>query len=138
VIWAIPNQGHVRSLGFTGAFTGKVLLEFLRRLRRQPARNGALIYDRHPVHRGAGAQGWLKGHSDRIHAAALPTSSPNTNPGEYLNQDVKSAATEERPPDERELPQHPRAYLRSTQKQPAIVKGFFDHPGVRYAKDTNG
>jgi transposase len=138
VISTITNQGHLRFMVFTGTFTGKVMIEFLRRSLRQTTRKVVLIYDRHPVHRGAGVHDWIREHADRIHAEPLPTSSPNMNPGEYLNQDVKSAAKEERPHDQKEMLQHTRSYLRSTQKQPALVKKFFDHPDVRYAKDTNG
>jgi transposase len=138
VISTITNQGHLRFMVFTGTFTGKVMIEFLRRLLRQATKKVVLIYDRHPVHRGAAVQGWLRKHAGQIQAEPLPTYSPNRNPGEYLNQDVKGAAKEVRPHDQKEMVRQTRSYLRSTQKQPAIVKKFFDHPDVRYAKDTNG
>jgi transposase len=137
VISTITNQGHLRFMVFTGTFTGKVMIEFLRRLLRQATQKVVPIYDRHPVHQGA-AEGWMKKHAGQIRAEPLPTYSPNRNPGEYLNQDVKGVAREERPHDQQEMVQQARSYLRSTQKQPAIVKKFFDHPDVRYAKDTNG
>jgi len=138
VISTITNHGHMRFMVFTGTFTGKVMIEFLRRLVRQATQKVVLIYDRHPVHQGAAVQGWLKKHAGQVRAEPLPTYSPRRNPGEYLNQDVKGAARKERPHDQKEMVQQARSYLRSTQKQPGIVKKFFDHPDVRYAKNTNG
>lgn len=138
VISTITNQGRLRFMVFAGTFTGKVMIEFLRRLLGQAIKKVVLIYDRHPVHQGAAVQGWIKKHVGQIRAEPLPTYSPNRNPGEYLNQDVKGAAKEERPHDQKEMIRRTRSYLRSTQKQPAIVKTFFDHPDVRYAKDANG
>jgi transposase len=138
VISTITNQGHLRFMVFTGTFTGKVLIEFLGRLLRQSTRKVVLLYDRHPVHQAAAVQNWIKERPEQIRAEPLPTYSPNRNPGEYLNQDVKGAARKERPHDQQEMLQQTRSYLRSTQKQPDIVKKFFDHPAVKYAKDGEG
>jgi hypothetical protein len=73
-----------------------------------------------------------------MQAEPLPTDSPNRNPGEYWNQDVQGAAKQEGPHEQKEMIRQTRSYLRSTQKQPALVKKFFTHPDVRYAKDGNG
>jgi hypothetical protein len=41
------------------------------------------------VHQAAGVHNWIKEHPEQIRAEPLPTYSPNRDPGEYLNQDVK-------------------------------------------------
>lgn len=65
---------------------------FLRRLIRHSPRKVFLMVDRHPVHRSSGVQRWLAQHADRIRLFFLPTYSPELNPDEYLNNDVKANA----------------------------------------------
>jgi hypothetical protein len=53
---------------------------------------------------------------------------------QLLNQDVKSNALgRQRPPDKPALLAGVRAYLRSTQRQPSIVRSYFQEKHVRYA-----
>jgi transposase len=76
----------------------------------------------------------LKTQKDRIRIFFLPPYSPELNPDEYLNQDVKSSALgRRRPRDLKEMEADVRAYLRSTQRTPAVVRRFFRHPKVSYA-----
>ena len=56
----------------------------------------------------------------------LPTYSTELNPEELLSQEVKSKALgRRRPADKREMMDDLRGYLRSTQREPAIVKAYF-------------
>jgi hypothetical protein len=56
------------------------------------------------------------------------------NPDELLNQDVKSNALgRERPHEVGEMMESIRSYLRSTQRQPEIVRSYFQEEHVRYA-----
>lgn len=64
----------------------------------------------------------------------LPGYSPDLNPDELLNQDVKSNALgRRRPGNQTEMINDVRSYLRSTQRQPAVVKNYFQHETVLYA-----
>ncbi len=64
----------------------------------------------------------------------LPGYSPELNPDEYLNQDVKTNAVgRTRPLDRKELIGNVRAYLRSTQAHRSAVKRYFREKHVRYA-----
>lgn len=64
----------------------------------------------------------------------LPGYSPHLNPDEFLNQDVKSNALgRQRPATRAEMIEGVRSYLRSTQRQPAIVQSYFQAESVRYA-----
>lgn len=69
---------------------GHKYLEFLNRLVRQSERKVFLIVDRHPVHRAKKVKQWLAEHSEQIRFFYLPGYSPEINPDELLNQDVKS------------------------------------------------
>ena len=134
LVSAISNRGRLYFSVFRGSFTTKVFLEFLRRLVKQVKRKVFLILDGHPVHRARAVTHWLARHTERIRVFRLPPYSPELNPDEYLNQDVKTnAAGRQRPRDADEMMGNIRGYLRSTQRQPALVVNYFHAESVRYA-----
>lgn len=134
MISAITNRGKLFFMVFTKGFRGPVFLAFLKRLLRQVRRRVFLIVDGHPVHRAAAVKRWLTRQKGRIQLYFLPGYSPQLNPDELLNQDVKSNALgRRRPIDQTELIHDVRSYLRSTQKQPHIVRRYFNESHVRYA-----
>jgi transposase len=136
LISTITNQGRMRFMVFLGTFTEEVMIRFLRRLVRQASKKIILIDDRHPVHQGGRVQAWMRRHQQQIRQEPLPTYSPNLNPGEYLNQDVKGTMKKQRPHDRKEMVGNMRSYLRSTQRRPDIVRNYFQHPDVIYARDA--
>lgn len=136
LVSAITNRGRLYFSVFRGSFTTKVFLEFLRRLVKQVKRKVFLILDGHPVHRARAVTHWLARHTERIRVFRLPPYSPELNPDEYLNQDVKTnAAGRQRPRDADEMMGNIRGYLRSTQRQPALVVNYFHAGSVRYAAE---
>lgn len=136
MISTITNRGQLTFMVFEESFRTPVLLRFLRRLIRQTPRKVFLILDRHPVHQARAVERWVEKHASRIRVFPLPTCSPELNPDEYLNQDVKSNAVGcQRPHDKPELLMDLRSYLRSTQRQPEIVKSYFHHKSTKYAQD---
>jgi transposase len=134
MISAITNRGRLAFMVFKERFTGLVMIEFLRRLIKQNCRKVFLIVDGHPVHGSRQVKRWVYGHSKKIRLFYLPGYSPELNPDEYLNQDVKTNAVgRQRPKDQPEIMEQVRSYLRSTQCQPQIVRNYFQHEDVRYA-----
>ena len=134
MISAITNQGRLNFMVFKDGFNTDVFLEFLRRLLRQVRRNVFLIVDGHPVHHGTKVKNWIQKHARRISLFYLPGYSPELNPDELLNQDVKSNAVgRRRARTQPELAATTRSYLRSRQRQPHIVKKYFLEQHVRYA-----
>ena len=94
-----------------------------------------LIVDEHPVHKSAEVQRWLQKHRKQIRMILLPTYSPDLNPDEFLNNDVKANAVgRRRPANREEMIAGVRTYLRSTQKHPEVVRNYFQPPSVQYAK----
>ena len=133
-ISAIPNRGRLAFLVFRQRFTARVFLEFLRRLRRLTKRKLYLIADRHPVHRAARGKHWLAKHARQVRLFWLPSYSPELNPDELLNQDVKTNAVGRmRPRDEHELIGNVRSYLRITPGHPHLVRRYFRERPVPYA-----
>jgi hypothetical protein len=74
---------------YTHKLTAEVLIVFMERLIRQARRKVFWIVDRHPVHRSGAVQQWLAEHKQKIEMFYLPSESPQLNPVEYLNCDVK-------------------------------------------------
>jgi transposase len=135
MISAITNQGHLNFQIFEGSFNVKVFLGFLKRLVRQVRRKIILIVDGHPVHRAKLVQAWRAQHQHELELVYLPGYSPELNPDELLNQDVKrSALGMRRPHNVHQLKAEVRSYLFSTQKRPDIVRNFFEEKHVCYAK----
>ena len=135
MISAISNAGMLRFRLFTGSFTGRVFIDFLGRLLRDCGeRKVHLIVDGHPVHRAKLVSAWVGRHADRIQLHVLPGYSPELNPVELLNHDVKAnAAGRRRPRSAGELHAELHGYLRRRQRQPAVLIRFFNHPSTRYA-----
>ena len=131
---SITNRGHLCFLVFEGSFNAAVFIRFCRRLLRQRRRRVFLIVDGHPVHRSAAARDWLHANRRRIRLFFLPGYSPELNPDEYLNNDVKTNAVgRQRPASKPALIANLEAYLRDTQRRPNIVKSYFQAKPVQYA-----
>jgi len=134
MISSITNRGTLRFMIFRRRFNAGVFLIFLGRLIRSTDRKVYLIVDRHPAHKARKVERWLDEHQERIRMFYLPPYSPELNPDERLNQDVKSNAVgRRRSRTLSEMLQNLRGYLRSTQKRPDIVKSYFQDQSVRYA-----
>jgi transposase len=135
MISAVSNAGMLRFCLFTGSFRGPVFIDFLRRLLRDcGGRKVHLIVDGHPVHRAKAVSAWVGRHADQVELHFLPGDSPELNPVELLNHDVKAnAAGRRRPRSAAELRHELHGYLRRRQRQPAVLVYFFDHPTTRYA-----
>lgn len=136
MISTITNRGALRFMVFSKRFTAKIFLEFLNRLIQSASHKVYLIVDGHPVHKAKKVKQWIEAHKEQIRLISLPAYSPELNPDEFLNHDVKSNAVgKRRAVDQNDLMADVRGYLRSTQKQPHIVQRYFHASSVRYAME---
>ena len=135
VLAAVSNTGTLRFRVFDERFTGPVFLDFLKRLVRQNAgKKVVLIVDGHPAHRAKLVREWVAAHPELIELHFLPGYSPELNPAEMLNQDVKNNALgRRRPRSLTDMVRDLRAYLRSRQRQPHVVARYFHERHVTYA-----
>jgi len=93
-----------------------------------------LIWDNLPVHRARAVRDWLAERTEQIEVFHLPSYSPELNPDEGLNADLKQAVT--RKPPARSKPELKRAvisHMRRLAKLPDRIRGYFGHPSFRYA-----
>jgi transposase len=131
---AVANKGELRWMVVEGAVKAPSLIRFLGRLTRDAGRKVFLILDRLPVHRAAPVRAWLAGRAAEIEVCYLPSYSPELNPDEGLNADLKQAVTRKAPV--RGKPQLKRAVIghtRKLSKPPERVRNFFGHKTFRYA-----
>jgi len=134
MISSVTNRGRLNFMVFKKHFQAEVFLEFLKRLVRQAKGKVFLIVDRHPVHRSRKVKMWLERNVQHIRMFFLPSYSPELNPDELLNQDVKSNSVgRRRARNQQELLSNVRRYLRSRQRQPHIVRQYFYGKHVQYA-----
>jgi len=136
MISAVANSGQLHFRLFEGRFTAALFIDFLQRLTAQhPGRKILLICDNHSTHHAKTVKAWVARHAESIELIFLPAYSPELNPDEYLNQDVKRhmRALHPRPTDKPGLKAAIRSFLHRRQKQPQIVSNYFKAPDVRYA-----
>lgn len=134
LISAITNRGKLAFMVFNEKFNAFVFIVFLKRLIRHAERKVFLIVDEHPVHVSGRVKRWLARHRQQIRLFFLPGYSPDLNPDELLNQDVKTNAVgRRRPRNKMVMVGNVRSYLWSTQRRPQKVRAYFKHPKVRYA-----
>ena len=136
MISALANSGELRFSIFEGRFTAQLFIEFLDRLIRSiPDRKIHLVCDNHTTHHAKLVKKWVAERADRIELHFLPAHSPELNPDEQLNQDVKRHIREvhPKPTDKTTLRTELARFLHRRQRQPQIVRAYFQQASVRYA-----
>ena len=134
VISTVTNKGQMRWKAFDGALNSDILIDFLRRLVKDAGRKVYLILDNLRVHHSKPVKAWLAEHKHEIEVFYLPSYSPELNPNEMANADLKQAVTKLAPARTKlQLVKATARHLRSVQRQPERIKSYFEHEPVRYA-----
>ena len=92
MIAAINNQGSMKWKVFEESFTTDVFIDFLRRLTYKAPKKVFLILDNHKVHHAKKVTAWVQKYSHKIQLFFLPPYSPELNPQELVNQEIKGHA----------------------------------------------
>jgi transposase len=134
MISSITNQGKVRFMFYDGSFNAARLIEFLTRILRESKKKVFMILDNLRVHHAKVVKAWVEENKERIELFYLPSYSPNLNPDEYLNNDLKTRVSKK--PDKRfkgKLKETSLGAMRSIQKQPEKVRNYFMAEEIKYA-----
>ncbi|WP_240965618.1 IS630 family transposase [Streptomyces zingiberis] len=135
---AISTKGRMHFMVFTESFTAEVMCRFLDRLAGHFGHKVHLVVDGHSVHRSKKVRGRLATRPNDVELHFLPPYSPELNPDELVNADLKhSPPKQHRARDQVELATETRRFLRRRQRQPHTVRGYFGGPHVRYVLDEN-
>ena len=126
MISAITNQGKVRFQIYDGRMNADQLIQFMKRLIKDTKRKVFLILNNLRVHNAKKVTQWLAKHSENIEVFYLPAYSPELNPDEYLNCDLKHGIHSKRPArNQKQLKAKVLSHMRMLQKQPKRVIKFF-------------
>jgi len=84
-----------------------------------------LIVDGHPVHRSRAVLDWVEERNESIRLFFLPGYSPELNPDELLNQDIKSCSVgRRRAKDKAELVKNVRATCGAAREGPRLFRSI--------------
>ena len=134
LISSITNQGKVRFMVYQGTMNAQRLIIFLKRLIRDAGRKIYLILDNLRVHHSRIVKEWVENNKEKIELYYLPAYSPELNPDEYLNCDLKAGVHSKVPArTSAQLKKKTISHLRMLQKKPARVTKYFKHPKISYA-----
>ena len=136
MISTVTNQGKVRFMIYSGSMNASRLIQFFNQLLKGANKKIFLILDNLRVHHAKPVKAWLAEprNTTRIEVFFLPAYSPELNPDEYLNGDLK-VGVHAKPPtrDTATLKKNVRAHMRMLQQSPTRVSHDFNHPKIRYA-----
>lgn len=131
---AITNRGRVHFMLYRETMTSKVLIKFMSRLIKDADRKVFLILDNLRVHHSKDVKSWLEEKRELIEVFYLPAYSPELNPDEYLNWDLKGHIRSGLlARSEKELTRKTRSFMRKLQNRPHRVRTYFKHPKIAYA-----
>ncbi len=134
MISAITNQGKVRFQVYEGTMNADKLIGFLKRLIKSSKKKIFLILDNLRVHHAYVVQDWLSEHKEEIEVFYLPAYSPELNPDEYLNCDLKAGVHSGKPARTKDqLKRKVNSHMRMLQKKPKRVASYFQHRCIKYA-----
>jgi len=131
---AINNQGEAHFLTYTGTLDAALFIVFLGLLLEETSKKIFLVLDNLRVHDSAAVAAWVAQRSLWIELIPLPKYTPERNPVEYLNNDVKAEVNAAGlPPDREGLHANLDKFLGKLAAWPERIISYFRHPAVQYA-----
>ena len=133
MISAISNRGKVRFMIYA-KMTPDKLIDFMRRLITDTPRKVFLILDNLRIHHSKKVKKWIEKHKSEIEVFFLPPYTPQYNPDEYLNSDLKrDIGNRAMPMSDKDIVKNIRSYMKTLQLNTNKTISFFKAPSVRYA-----
>jgi len=134
MISTITNQGKVRFMTYEGTMNAQRFIVFLKRLIKGSTKKIYLILDNLKVHHSKLVKAWVEKNTDEIELFYLPSYSPEINPDEYLNNDLKSGiGLKPTPKNHKQMKLNVKSHMIFLQKNSKRVARFFHHKSIKYA-----
>jgi transposase len=133
MISAISPSGKLRFMTIDGLFNAVKFIEFLKRLIHNAKKPVFLVVDGHPTHKAKKVRQFIESTNGKLRLFVLPPYSPELNPDELVWNNLKNQRVGRKRivgPDD--LKCKIISSLRSLQKMPRKIKGFFRQKHVRY------
>jgi transposase len=137
MISSVNNQGKCYWMIINDVFNADRLIEFMESIVKDVPRKVFLIMDNLKVHHSKPVQKWLGEHKEKIEVFYLPSYSPELNPDERLNADLKHAITTSVPRRTRQgLLKKTQEHMAMVKSSPERVKTYFKDKHVAYAAES--
>lgn len=134
MIATVTNQGKTRWMIIDEAFNTDRFIEFLEALIKDSGRKVFLILDNLRVHHSKVVKAWVEDRKDKIELFYLPSYSPELNPEERLNADLKYAIGSKVPVRTKaKLKAAATDHMQKLERSPERVKKYFQDIHVKYA-----
>ena len=134
MISAISNKGHLQFMIMDGRFNSGVFETFLKRMIKYSKQKIYFITNGHPAHKTKKLNEWLAANKKRIEVFFLPPYSPELNPQEYVNQDVKTNVIgKKRPIHKEQMKSNVEDFMMRRKKDKQQVQKYFHVSHVKYA-----
>ena len=134
MISSVTNQGLVEFMIYSGSMNADRLIEFMNQLTKNKPKKVFLILDNLRVHHSKIVKAWVEKNKAKIEIFHLPSYSPEKNPDEYLNCDLKyGLSTKPSPRNEEQLKNNVEDHMVMLQMNQDRVKKYFEHEEIRYA-----
>jgi transposase len=134
MIATVTNQGKTRWMIIDEAFDAQKLIEFLQALIKDAGKKVFLILDNLRVHHSKLVKAWVSERKDKIELFYLPSYSPELNPEERLNADLKQEMGKRVPVRTKaKLREAANEHMAMLEQNPERVMGYFQDRRVRYA-----
>ncbi len=134
MIATVTNQGKTRWMIIDEAFNADKLIEFMQALIQDAGRKVFLILDNLRVHHSRVVKAWVSERKQQIELFYLPSYSPQLNPEERLNADLKQEMGKRVPVRTKaKLREAANAHMHMLHNNPQRVMSYFQDPHVRYA-----
>ena len=132
MISAINNQGKLHFLLYSDAINSERLISFMEKLiKSNEGRKVFMILDNLRVHHSKAVSQWADSNKEKIQLFYLPPYSPEYNPDEYLNNDLKrNLGTQAMVTSVDELETNTSNFMTKLSDDPDHVKSYFDHPAL--------
>lgn len=134
MISTVTNQGKVQFMIYSENMNSDKFIEFLKQLIKNNSQKTFLILDNLRVHHSYIVKDWIKDNIDKIELFFLPAYSPEKNPDEYLNCDLKQGLSAKPAPKSVEkLKENLENHMQMLVQNPKRVKKYFNHKDIQYA-----
>lgn len=134
MVSAISNKGHVEFMILDGTFNGAVFIVFLAQLIKYKQYKIFLVLDGHSAHKTIMVNAWLEAQKDRIELFFLPPYSPELNPQEYVNQDLKTNIIgKKRPVNKAQMKSNVEDFMYKRKNDKKQVQKYFHASHIKYA-----
>ena len=134
MIASVTNQGKARWMIIDGAFNHEKLIEFFESLVKDAGKKIFLILDNLGVHHCKPVKAWLAENKDKMEVFYLPSYSPELNPEERLNADLKHVIRAKVPVRTKQKLQAAAVdHMNTIANSPERVKAYFRDAFVKYA-----